>query len=173
MAHIFFEKLENRRSTQSLYSGYTPPYNEITAYYGVAVALYGISNPNPFPSTDYAPLWNLGGYYPYYNPPISGWNKPFNQNTWTNPLSSLFGGISNLFSPFLNNFSGLYGWQSPITWPSYSYPGYNPGNIFPNDMRPVYGISVDPNSSPTFYTPPLSPQWLLYGVSLPSAPITL
>ena len=168
MAHIFFERLENRRSTQSLYGGYTTPYNEIATYYGVAVALYGISNPNPYPSINYTPQWNLGGYYPYYNPttfysPFSGWNMPFNQYSWTNPFSSLFGGISNIFSPFLNNFRGIFGWQSP-TWPIYSYPGYtNPGSIFPGEIRALY-------AAPTSYTPPdYSNPWLLYGIGIPSS----
>jgi len=74
-------------------------------------------------------------------------------------------------TPFLNNFRGLFGWQSP-TLPINSYPGYtNPGNIFPGDIRALYGISVNPISPPpyTSYTPPDSGGWLLYGINLPTS----
>ena len=167
MAHIFFEKLENRRSTQSLYGGYITPYNEITAYYGISTTLYGISNPDPFPSIGYIPQWN-SGYNPYMSyTPYSMWNTPFNEYTWTNPFSNFLGGIGNFFSPFLNSFRGFFGWQ-PSPWSVYSYPDYTyPGNIFPGDIRALYGISIDPVYPVPSYSPPNSTSWLLYGVSTP------
>ena len=174
MPHIFFERLENRRSTQTLYGGYVAPYNSISAYYGVATTLYGISDPGTIPYTGYIPSWSTG-YNPYtsFNPymsysPFSTWNTPFNQYSWTNPFSSFLGGIGSLFSPFLNSFRGLFGWQSPAL-PIYSYPGYtNPGTIFP-DIRALYGISVNPISPAPSYTPPSSTSWLLYGINVPSS----
>ena len=187
MAHIFFERLENRRSTQSLYGGYITPYNEIATYYGVAVALYGISDPGTNPYTGFIPSWGTGynsytsfnpymSFNPYttFNPytsysPFSSWNTPFSQYSWSNPFSSFLGGIGSLFSPFFNSFSGLFGWQSP-TWSPYSYPGYtNPGNIFPGDIRALYGISVNPFSPTPSYTPPGSTAWLLYGINVPTS----
>lgn len=191
MPHIFFEKLENRRSTQSLYGGYTTPSNDFVGLYGAASAPYGISIPNPL-STGFIPSWSTG-YNPYtsfnpyqsYNPfsswntpfnqsytnPFSSWNTPFNQYSYTNPFPSFLGGIGSLFSPFLNNFRGLFGWPSP-TLPINSYPGYtNPGNIFPGDIRALYGISVNPipPTPYTSYTPPDSGGWLLYGINLPTS----
>ncbi|MGA1875963.1 MAG: hypothetical protein ACMUIA_10180 [bacterium] len=168
MPHIFFERLENRRSTQSLYGGYSPsgsggvlyygvlpPSNDTQTRYGIPVTYYGLGNPypSPFPSQgSLFPSWGSGwGFYPYmpYNP----WSNPFSFRSnpfisWSNPFSALWGGIGSIFSPFRNLFGGFYRWQKP-TSPIF------PGDNFPGEIHLLYGIPANPPTLPTgSYSPP-------------------
>ena len=173
MAHIFFEKLEGRRNTQSIFSGYTIPDNTFQAYYGVAVALYGISDPALPTTGDYFPSWaswrgSGWGYNPYtpyipYFPPYPSWNtsfynyNPYNyyMNPWGNPFSGLFGGFGNFFSPLWNSVRGL------LSRPSYSLP-YNlakpisytssPYSTIWNGQEPIlmYAVSIPEGTGTLF-----------------------
>jgi hypothetical protein len=158
MAHIFFEELENRKSTQTIFTSggtfanwsgstyqATPPAN----FYGV----YGLSTPS------YTPI-NLG--WPSQKYPI---NIPY----------AIYG-ISP--SPWPLEFPD---WQNPfnpidIIRPLY---GINPSPIWPIDKidipRPLYGISPSPWPIqapvwPVWQNPvyPNDPPVLLYGIFLPS-----
>ena len=174
MAHIFFEHLENRRSTQSLVTNYTIQDQEWHPAYGVFYPLPEESTPV------YEPISPIGYYIksPVYNP-----IGPFNPYSpvWSNPLgsysvpwnntSSIFGGIGGFIFPFWNNFRTIFQWDpTPIKNPLPKYP--DPEDITPI-FQPMYGISIDPIlTDPIFttttYSPPSPPFELLYGINPPS-----
>ncbi|MEW6381295.1 MAG: hypothetical protein AB1611_17055 [bacterium] len=178
MAHIFFERLENRQSTQSLYAGYGIPATTPRLYYGIqttdTATYYGVGvqttsqyNPLLYPSFGSYPWggWSSWGYGYGYNPygfgsyslfnPIALWNNPFTPyaSPWANPFSNLWGGISNLFSPLWNIFGGLFGWQSS-PWSGYPV---SPGSYTP-----------DPGGAVAIYAAPISGPIALYAIDLPS-----
>lgn len=172
--HIFFERLENRRSTQSLYAGYTPSTSLGRLYYGVSYPdTTPISYPS-YPSTGYFPSWgsNYNSFpayspYPVYNP-YSIWSNQFYQypSLWMNPFPNFFGGIGSFFSPFRNMFQGFFDWPtsyrqlSPwtpiITPPVYTPqvfepPSYtNPGGIFSSFGMYAVGIPTGASSAKLF-----------------------
>lgn len=135
MAHIFFERLETRRSTQSLYGGwggYSAPNQYMQGYYGIST--YYPDYTTPYPSSYYPSYYPSGGYYPSYNP-YPNWYNPY-PSSWMNPSPNFWGGMGNWFSPIWNTFQGWFGgqpsywgpsqWQQPQYWgPSY-YPSYPP-----------------------------------------------
>ena len=189
MPHIFFENLESRRSTQTLYGGYSPsgssgvlyygilpPSNNIQPLYGAPVTYYGISDPYPSPSSLF-PSWGSGwGFNPYmpYNtwssPWSSSWSSPWSNSwsnpwdSWSNPFSGFWGGIANIFSPLQNIFGGFwgggfYGWQQP-TSPLF------PGGTFPGEIRPVYGIPANPTLPTGSYSPSVPSAIAIYSVNV-------
>ena len=177
MAHIFFEQLENRRTTQSLYTGYTIRDHEFHPDYGVFYPLPEESTPI------YEPISPIGYYIrgPVYNP-----IRPYNPYSpiWNDPLgsysvpwidtSNIFGGIGGFIFPFWNNFRTIFRWEpTPIKDLLPKYP--DPENITPI-YQPMYGISFDPISPTiefTSYSPPNSNIQFLYGVDTPSHSNTL
>ena len=173
MPHIFFEPLEKRQSTQTLFPtfgntaiaiysapvpeygvgiGYTPPSNNYL--------LYGI---NP-PSIGYSP-WSGGGLFGWSNPFSnynpwsswgsswsspwsswgSSWSSPWGSGSWSSPFGGFFGGF------FGGLFGGLFGGSYPGSW------GGSPS--FP-DIRLLYGVFPNP-------TPPTD-IIAYYGVGIPS-----
>jgi hypothetical protein len=159
MAHIFFERLEKRQSTQS----FAPPFIRnisIQPVYGVQIAPdtntqqffpeYGISipsSPYTYPIGGYSPwgggLFGMSGYSPYN--PFSSWTSPSSNYS---PWSSW--GSGSFFTPIWDFLGGFFGGQSPWSWRN-NYPG------FP-DYRVLYGISPTPQP--------------YYGVSIPTRPIS-
>jgi hypothetical protein len=167
MAHIFFERLEKRQSTQTLFSGiggntaiaiYAAPlpdsygwgsigYNPLTPQ-----LLYGISPPTTNPTGGYFP-WGGGGLFGMY-----GYSPYSSYSSWTNP----FGGYSpwnswgsgGFFSPIWNYLGGLFGGSFPWSGGG-NYPGVP-------DIRLLYGIP-SPIQSPTNIT-------TFYGITTPAIP---
>jgi len=160
MAHVFFERLENRKSTQAIlpsldiiaiYSAQIPnPWGTGISFPTTPTLLYGI-NPSPggyYPSNPivyYGISPSPGGYYPwsggYYGGLFGGGYSPFS------PYSSW--GFGNIFSPFMNFFGGLFGGG---LFGGGFYPwGYNP--TFP-DIRLLYGVfpyQSQPTNIATYY----------------------
>lgn len=187
MAHIFFERLEKRQSTQTLYpltggntaiAIYSAPlpdsgwgsigyYNPLTPQ-----LLYGISPPSTYPSGGYFPwssgLFGMSGYSPYS--PFSSWTNPFfSYNSWNS------WGSGGSFSPIWNYLGGLFGGSFPWSWGG-SWGGSYPG--IP-DIRLLYGIPSPiqpPTNITTFYgvgtpiSPSLPPVDIVtyYGITLPT-----
>lgn len=157
MAHIFFERLEKRKSTQSLMPA-SFGNNSIQPDYGVQIAPdpnpqqffpeYGISFPNPpttYPIGGYSSwgggLFGMSGYYYSPSNPFSSWTTPsYSYTPWS------VWGQGRIFTPIRDFFGGLFGGKFPWSWQN-NYPG------FP-DNRLLYGIY---------------PQ-LLYGASIPTTP---
>ena len=116
MAHVFFEKLENRKSTQVLWAGYSAPSNYYSAYYGHPT----IINQDYYPylsainAYNAAPVLNYRNYFPWNSPYYpSEYFHPYNSYPyWYNTFNSYpqwnFG-IGNWFSPVWNMFQGLFG----------------------------------------------------------------
>ena len=114
MAHIFFEKLEKRQSTQTFFPsiGSSSPFQTL---YGVSVPVdtgwsniwsnpttstpvlvYGIAVSPPYsnPAGSYFPWtspFNTNSFLPSYYSPYSFWSNPFNQNTAWSPFSNFWG----------------------------------------------------------------------------------
>jgi hypothetical protein len=170
MPHIFFEKLENRRSTQALYGGFSPysvaeyavqlPSNSVQAIYSAPVALYaapvtyyGINYPDPsYPSFDPGSFfpWN-SGWGGGWNPtgpyqPYSPWGGPFNSYMpWGGPFNSWNNPFNSYpGSPWGNGFSNFWGGIgnlfSPFTNFFGGYSGWQP-SPYPGDVRLLYGVS--------------------------------
>lgn len=180
MPHVFFEKLENRRNTQALYTGFPN--------YGTAIAYYGVSIPDLNPTSNTGSIfpwgsgWGTAGYQPFVpsisfpyndaNSASSPWSNSFFQpsNTWMNPFSNLFTGIGNFFSPIFNNFQGFRSWQ-PMPLPLYPSQNYMPP--FSNEFRLLYGVSLSPYNptayTPPSYRPPFSGMMPLYGITAPTS----
>jgi hypothetical protein len=157
MAHIFFERLEKRQSTQTLISSYgaiqpqslysfqisdtgagTPASNISEAHY-----FYGVSTP---PSYSYPRLgissWHgsssgMFGYSPY-----SPWSNPYGGYGLWSPYNPW--GSGGFFGPLRNFFDGLFGVSINIGYP---------------DFGVLYGVSPIPSTpTPVFF----------YGIGLPS-----
>lgn len=126
MAHVFFEKLENRKSTQVLWAGYSAPSNYYSAYYGNPTTinqdyysyLSAINTYNAAPLLyykDYFP-WDMPNYASgYYHPyiPYPYWYNTFSSYPQCNFLSE----TGNLFSPVWNLFQGWFGgWNLQNIW---------------------------------------------------------
>ncbi|MGA1864875.1 MAG: hypothetical protein ACMUHX_07420 [bacterium] len=173
MAHIFFERLEKRRSTQSLVPAFWGN-NSIQPVYGVQIAPdtntqqffpeYGISLPNS-PTTYFT-----GGYFPWGGGlfGMSGYSSPYNPfSSWTTPSYSYSPwnswGQGSFFSPIRDFFGGLFGGQFPWSWQN-NYPGF-PDNrlLYGISPQPLYGISVPTTTIPDIVT--------YYGVSIPNTGI--
>jgi hypothetical protein len=197
MAHIFFEKLENRRSTQSLYSGYSTPGSTVQALYAAptnqVATFYGVMQPStsltPSPSTGSFPWagWGYGyasGYGYGYNPsgfggsnlfnPLTLWNNPLSpypySSSWSSPFSNLWSGASNFLSPVWNILGGLFGLQSS---PWIAYPGYPA--TYPGRITPLYAAPVSqpqPYYGVSYYGVSQPTVQLYYGVNLPPTPST-
>ena len=198
MAHIFFEKLENRRSTQSLYSGYSTPGSTVQALYAAptnqaptnqVATFYGVMQPStsytPSPSTGSFPWggWGYGyasgyGYGYGFNPSGFGGSNLFNPLTlWNNPLSP-YPYTSSWSSPFSNLWSGASNFLSPV-WnilgglfglqPS-PWIAYPgyPPGTYPGQIRPLYAAPV--SQPQTYYgiSQPISQPQPYYGVSQPT-----
>ena len=156
MAHIFFERLEKRQSTQTLLPSWGGD-TLIQPVYGIQVPgdtgwgnigypsnpiggnvlLYGISPPySPYtPPTGGLFPWTgglfgmFGGYSSYT--PYSQWTTPFNNyNNWNS------WGSGGFFSPIWDFMGGLFGGGFPWTW-------RNTNPVVP-DFRVLYGIFPDP-----------------------------
>ena len=144
MPHIFLEPLEQRKSTQSLYTGFFPQssygYNPIGSYYGGDTQVYCYAM-GPLPKTDYPNPWSTDWYnpspFPWYDPwqimwnpwtsPLNNpwstpWNSPWN-SPWSNPWSTPWN------SPWSNPWSNP--WNSP-----WSSPWNNPWST-PNPGTPT------------------------------------
>ena len=186
MAHIFFEKLENRRSTQSLYGWnnifdsmwkpeYKPPATQFTAYYGTQIPT------TPANASSWGASWNNGSSIPS----ILNNSVPSNSSSssWIGLPSTPQVSASKFLTPVYNFLGGLFGLQSS---PWAVYPGYprgtSPGQVVPLYAAQVpgpttyYGVNLPSTPSTytppsTSYSPPSSPMWALYGISV-SQPTT-
>jgi hypothetical protein len=184
MAHIFFEKLENRRSTQSLFSGYSTSASSFnmpqaaampqwSGYYGLMptslLSNTAVPSATTVPST--TTVQSTGSF------PLSGWSYPYLQGSssppnstslWNNPItssaassslansSSIMGkSASNFLAPLRNIFGGFFDASS---WPAYPAPV---GNLPKSSATPPAQISYFPQP----YQPPSGQMSLYYGVS--------
>ncbi|MEW5801524.1 MAG: hypothetical protein AB1847_05390 [bacterium] len=199
MAHIFFEKLENRRSTQSLYSGYSgysTPDSEFRLYYGAPTPISELKKYYEFPlpyeynrisPTSWYPWGGWGGYGYGYNPYGFGsyspyntlpfWNNPITSYTspWSSPITNLWGSVNSFLSPLWNILGGFFG-----SYPWGTYPG-NSGNTSPGQIVPLYAAQVPSPTTyygvniptpKTIYSPPTTAFGPLYGISAPTLPDT-
>ena len=100
MAHVFFDRLEDRRSTQVLWGGYSAPGNYYSAY-GLQTGTY--QDYSPYTSAMKAYHAALGPYNPYYFP----WyppDYPSGHYPSYNQISILIGIIHS--AHILNGISG-------------------------------------------------------------------
>lgn len=189
MAHIFFEQLENRRSTQSLYAGYTISDQKSLPDYGVFYPYPEESTPiyNPISPVNYFPRDSVYNPIGFSNPYSSIWNDPLGSYStpWINPLN-VFGGIGNFIFPFWNNFRTVFRWKPTPLPPEYPDPEpiFRPmyGIIDPIStivepdpepiFRPMYGITNPISTIFTSYSPPSSRAVFLYGINPPNEPST-
>lgn len=145
MAHIFFERLENRRNTQSLLQGsyYRPP-TDMVLLYGIPdpgpKPLYGVPYPDPYPKL------------PNFQPDIPIWESPIENpgtlvDDWQYPNSGEIGDWSYPNNPISKIelfpkviIDRIIDWNpspdpwEPIDWP----PQWEPDPII---TYPLYGIS--------------------------------
>jgi len=160
MPHVFFEPLERRQSTQTLFSGFP----EFVTYYGVSIGypgtgytppdtprlLYGVSPPSTDPT---------GGYFPWRGGILFGGSG---YNPWTNPVNSYNPWNSWGGSPIWDYIGGLFGGS----FPSWSWRKNQPSvpdfrllyGVFPTP-QPLYGVGISP-APPTDVI-------AYYGISVP------
>ena len=115
MPHIFFEKLEKRRSTQSLFSGSGLFGNDLFA----SGLFYGVS-----PPTDYNPI-----YMPFPSSWFRDWLPDYSIYPWSTPSSWLSPWPS--MSPWVSSQYSLMPWLSPLPSQYSSSFWYNLRDIFP------------------------------------------
>lgn len=165
MAHIFFEKLEERRSTQSFFPspgtlGSYTSWSAPVAEYAVSVPTYGGYSPyNPISNPAYVYGISIpGGNYPVSNAfPFYGGNigyMPWGGSSWGlfgsmypyggySPFSPLgggsFWGFGGMFSPIFGLFGGLFGMNPYSPW------GNNPNYNVLYGVQPVYGVQIPSN----------------------------
>ena len=160
MSHIFFERLETRRSTQSLYGGwgYSAPNPYIQGYYGVGINPYeGYPPIGGYPNSisSYPPYYPSGGYYPSYNP-YPNWYNPY-PSSWMSPFPNLWGGMGSWFSPVWNMFQGWFGGQpsywGPSQWQQPQYWGPSQWFTYPY---------------PNTYSPPQPSTYYAYAIGIPT-----
>lgn len=162
MAHIFFERLEKRHSTQILFptSGGTnsiqpvygiqipdtPWWGGTTGYTPGPITFYGISYPYGGITGGISP-WTGGLFGMYGYSPFNNYFQRTNPFSSYNPWTSWGSGI---FSPVWSFFGGLFGGGLPWSW----------GNNFP-DFRLLYGIFPNPTPPTDIVT--------YYGIGIPSS----
>ncbi len=162
MAHIFFEKLESRRSTQSLYGGnnifdsliwkpaYSAPAIQTVGYYGTQI---------PTPAATSSPWeasWNNGLSFPS----LLNVSSPSNSSSssWTGLPSTQQVSASKLLTPVWNFLGGLFGLQ-PSPWSTYLAPGGTSLNPITPGLPPI---------PPTVYIPPPQTSGAYYSINLPT-----
>ena len=143
MAHIFFEKLENRRNTQSLSTAlgsYSIPTSAPTGVYAA---------PGFFPSEQQN--WSYTMPISYPAPIYAGPDSPLWKTQWTNPWD---------INPFIPMYAVGNPWDSPIRMPiigpiigriiGMPFPFPDPFKPYPDPSpRPLYGIP-DPGPQPLY-----------------------
>ena len=167
MPHVFFEPLERRQSTQTLFSGFP----EFIAYYGISPGypgsgytppetprlLYGVSPQPEYPTGGFFPWWPGGAYGG------SGYNQ------WTNPMNNYNSwGSWGGFTPIWNSLGGLFGG---------SFSGWSWRRNQPSvpDFRLLYGVfpTSQPLSGAGNSPEPITKIIDFYGVSFPDSVSTL
>jgi hypothetical protein len=180
MAHIFFERLEKRQSTQSLlpslsgaiaiYSAPAPGYpgwgnSGYTPSPSVPALLYGINFPGNY----------SGSFFPWSSPyGMYGTSQygMFGSSSYGLFGSSLYGGMfgSSLYNPY-SQWTNPFNQYSPLSFGGFGNFFSPIGNFFGGLFGGLFGGNPFWQMSPTN---PISPDIrLLYGVINPSPPTSV
>ena len=170
MPHIFFNKLEQRKSTQSFFPFYQLPFDQNYNSFGPSTALlYGIGiSPNPAGGAPYG--FNPSYQYPWssnwgwssWGPQISPWQSNWG---WSSP-SWGYSQYSPWSSPWQSNWGWSSQWASPQSnwgWSNNIWSGGNP-------IEPVLLYAAPAPSSPWASSSPWTgsdasyPPGTLYGL---------